>query len=114
MCLIGNMELLCMQCMGIGPRLLKRGKSHGYLQIAVGTGVYSRVMAGMAIQNTCLFINIRTPVYLCWIPQESKLGLAGQYGCFKSEVWDQGSLSSWHSDIGIANNIQELSGIVNF
>ena len=77
-------------------------------------GVYSRVIAGMAIQNTCLFINIRTPVYLCWIPQESKLGLAGQYGCFKSEVWDQGSLSSWHSDIGIPNNIQEESGIINF
>ena len=32
----------------------------------------------------------------------------------RSEVWEQGSLSSWHSDIGIANNIQELSGIVNF
>ena len=42
MCLIGNMELLCMQCMGIGPRHLTRGKSHGYLQIAVGTwGIFS-------------------------------------------------------------------------
>ena len=32
----------------------------------------------------------------------------------RSEVWDRWSFSSWHSDIGIANNIQELSGIVNF
>ena len=37
MCLIGNMELLCTLCMGIGARLSTRGKSHGFPQIAGGT-----------------------------------------------------------------------------
>ena len=32
----------------------------------------------------------------------------------RSEAWDRGSLSSWHSDIGIPNNIQEVSGILSF
>ena len=32
----------------------------------------------------------------------------------RCEEWDRGSLSSWHSDIGILNNIQVLSGIVSF
>ena len=31
----------------------------------------------------------------------------------RSEEWHRGSLSIWHSDIGIPNNIQKLSGIVN-
>ena len=31
----------------------------------------------------------------------------------RSEGWYQGSLSIWHSDIGIPNNIQKFSGIVN-
>ena len=33
---------------------------------------------------------------------------------YRSEEWHRGSLSIWHSDIGIPNNIQEESGIVNF
>ena len=32
----------------------------------------------------------------------------------RSEVWDRGSLDSWPSDLWIPNNIQEVSGIVNF
>ena len=32
----------------------------------------------------------------------------------RSEEWNRGSLSSWHSDIGIHNNIQEGSGIIKF
>ena len=37
MCLIGKTQLLRMQCRGIGPHLVARGKSHGF----------SRVMAGI-------------------------------------------------------------------
>ena len=48
-----------------------------FLKLCWETGVYSRVTAGMAIQNSCLFSDIRTPVLLRWTPQESKLGLAG-------------------------------------
>ena len=42
MCLIGKMQLLCMQCRGIGPHLLARGKSHGFSLVAAGTwGIFS-------------------------------------------------------------------------
>ena len=42
MCLIGNMEFLSMQCMGIGPHLVARGKSHGFSRVAAGTwGIFS-------------------------------------------------------------------------
>ena len=42
MCLIGNTQLLCMQCMVIGPLLLARGKSHGFSRVAAGTlGIFS-------------------------------------------------------------------------
>ena len=39
---MGNMELLCTQCRGIGPHLTARGKSHGFLRVAAGTwGIFS-------------------------------------------------------------------------
>ena len=42
MCLIGKTQLLCMQCMGIGPHLVARGKSHGFSRVAAGTwGIFS-------------------------------------------------------------------------
>ena len=34
---MGNTELLCTQCWGIGPHLAARGKSHGFSRVAVGT-----------------------------------------------------------------------------
>ena len=54
----------------------------GFLELQRVPGVYSGVAAGMTIQNSCLFSDVITPVYLRWIPQESKLGLARQYGHF--------------------------------
>ena len=43
MCLIGKTLLLCMQCRGIGPHLVARGKSHGFSRVAAGTcGIFSR------------------------------------------------------------------------
>ena len=39
MCLIGKTQLLCMQCRGIGPHLVERGKSHGFSRVAAGTWV---------------------------------------------------------------------------
>ena len=42
MCLIGKTQLLCMQCSGIGPHLVARGKSHGFSRVAAGTwGIFS-------------------------------------------------------------------------
>ena len=41
-CLIGNTDFLCMQCRGIGPLLMARGKYHGFSQVAAGTwGMFS-------------------------------------------------------------------------
>ena len=43
MCLMGNMEMLCVQCRGIRPHLVPRGMSHGISRVAVGTwGIFSR------------------------------------------------------------------------
>ena len=42
MCLIGNTELLCMQCRVIGPHLSGRRKSHGFSLVVVGSwGMFS-------------------------------------------------------------------------
>ena len=42
MCLIGKTQLLCMECRGIGPHLVARGKSHGFSRVAAGTwGIFS-------------------------------------------------------------------------
>ena len=42
MCLIGNTVLLCTQCMGFGPYLPLRGKSHGISRVAAGSwGIFS-------------------------------------------------------------------------
>ena len=37
MSLIGKTQLLCMQCRGIGPYLVARGKTHGFSRVAAGT-----------------------------------------------------------------------------
>ena len=42
MFLIGKTQLLCMQCRGIGPHLVARGKSHMFSRVAAGTwGIFS-------------------------------------------------------------------------
>ena len=62
MCLIGKTQLLCMQCRGIGPHLVARGKSHGFSRAAAGTwGIFSS-KEGMPILNSSLFNEVRTPV----------------------------------------------------
>ena len=40
--LIGKTQLLCMQCRGIRPLPVARGKSRGFSQVALGTwGIFS-------------------------------------------------------------------------
>ena len=39
MCLMGNMELLCKQCRGIGPHFPARVKSHDFSRVGAGTWV---------------------------------------------------------------------------
>ena len=49
MSLIWSTELLNTHCMGIGPHLAVRGSLMNFLLFRQAPGVYSRVMAGMAI-----------------------------------------------------------------
>ena len=60
--LIGNTELLCTQCRGIGTLLPPRAMSHGISRDAAEPGVYSRVTARMAIRNSTLLREVRTAV----------------------------------------------------
>ena len=48
MCLIGKTQLLCMQCRGIGPHLVARGKSLGFSRVAAGTSGISSSYDGNA------------------------------------------------------------------
>ena len=69
MCLIGKTQLLCMQCRGIGPHLVARGKSHGFSRVAAGTwGTFSSydgdamkpVYSSMSGSNCCFLTCIQT------------------------------------------------------
>ena len=53
-----------------------------FLDLRQAPGVYSRVTAGMAIWNSALFSEVRTPVFLWRTRREVKLFLAGKYRCF--------------------------------
>ena len=73
MCLTGIMELLCMQCSGIGPHLGTRGKSHCFSQIAAGTwgafsryggDVYSKLVFVQRYQVSCLVTSNNTAISL--------------------------------------------------
>ena len=63
--------------------ILRRGGSlMSFLELQQVPGVYSQVTVGMAIWNSGLFSEVRTPVQLWWSPQEDKLCLAGKYRRF--------------------------------
>ena len=52
-------QLLCMQCRGIGPHLVARGKSHGFSRVAAGTWDIFSSYNGDAILNGSLFSEVR-------------------------------------------------------
>ena len=62
MCLIGKTQLLCMQCCGIAPHLVARGKSHGFSRVAAGTWVIFSSYDVDATLNGSLFSEVRTLV----------------------------------------------------
>ena len=53
---------LCMQCRGIGPHLVARGKSDGFSRVAAGTWGILSSCDGEAILNGSLFSEVRTLV----------------------------------------------------
>ena len=72
MCLIGKMQLLCMQCREIGLLLAARGKSHGFSRVSAGTwvifssyggDVHSEVEFVQWSQDTCLGMTDTSAMY---------------------------------------------------
>ena len=62
MCLIRKTQLLCMQCRGIGPHLVARGKSHGFSRVAAGTWCIFSSYDRDVHSNRDLFSEVRTLV----------------------------------------------------
>ena len=53
LCLMGNTDLLCKQCRGIGPHLAGSVRLIIFLELKWEPAVCSGVTAGMALQNSC-------------------------------------------------------------
>ena len=83
-----------MQCRGIRPHFEASQKFHGYSRVAAGTWGITQVTAGVAIQNSCFFSFVRTPVYLGGTRQESPEAWQGNTDASQGEGIDLGSLSS--------------------
>ena len=86
----------------------------GFLELQQEPGVYSRVTVGMAVRNSTWFSKVRIPVLLRRTPQDAKLGWQDNTDASGGEVGDHVSLSSFHRDIGIPINFQEVSGLGTF
>ena len=70
--LVGNMEVLCKQCRGIGPHLAAKGKSHGFSRVAAGTwdiissfsgDGHSKLVFVQRCQDSCLVMRDTTGIY---------------------------------------------------
>ena len=77
-------------------------------------GVYSRVRVGVAIKNFCLFSDLGHLSRFYGHLRNLNSALQDNTENSGGEAGDRGSLSSWHSDIGIPFHFQEESGIVTF
>ena len=62
MYLIGETQLLCMQCRGIGPHLVARGMSHGFPRVVAGTWAIFSSYDEDAHSKRELVYEVRTPV----------------------------------------------------
>ena len=72
MCLIGNLELLCTLCRGIGPHLPLREMSHGFSRVAAGTwGIFtsygrdghSKLVFVQRCQDSCIVTMDNSGIY---------------------------------------------------
>ena len=72
-------ELLCKHCSGIGPHLWIGESLMFFLKLQLKCGVYSRFTMDMALQDSCLFSDVRTPLLLQGTTRDSLQSLAGQY-----------------------------------
>ena len=115
MCLIGKTQLLCMQCRGIGPHLIARGKSHGFSRVAAGTCCILSSYGGDGHLKLG-FVQRSQDSCLVYDGHLGKLNYAWHENTYTSvgEPGGQASLMIWHSYIGIPINFHQESGIVTF
>ena len=85
-----------------------------FLELRREPGVCSRVMAGVAIKN--FVCSLTSGLLSSYDVHLRDLNYAYQDNTDASggEAGDQGSLSSWNSDIGIPIRFQEEQGIITF
>ena len=104
---MGNMELLCTECRGIGTHHAASGKSHLFSRVAAGTwGTFSPYSGDGHSTPVCS----ATSGYLSSYEGNLRNLLEAWQGITdpsRSAARDQGSLSSCHSDIGIPGNFQQ-------
>ena len=85
-----------------------------FLEVRQERGVYYRVMVKIALQNSCLFTDVRI---LCSCEIHLRIFLEvwqGNRDASRGGTGDPVSLCSWYRDIGIPISFQEESGIVSF
>ena len=114
MCLMGNMELLSMQCRGIRTHFAARGKFPAFTRVAVGTwGAFSSY-GGWPLKTRVY--SVTSGLLSSYVGHFRNLHEAwqGNTDASRGEAEDQAFLSSCHSDIGIPINFQEESGIITF
>ena len=93
--------MLCTQCRGIGPHLSGSGKSHGFSRVAAGTrGMFSS-SRGVTFKN--FFYSVTSGLLSSYDGHLRNLNYVWQDNTDASggEAGDQGSLSSWNSDMRI-------------
>ena len=101
---MGKMELLFMQCRGIGPHLPDSGNSPIFSSSSGHSD--SKPVFVQRHQNSCLVtVDISQELHEAW---------QVNMDASPAESGNPESLSTSHSDIGIPINFQQESGIANF
>ena len=86
---------------GIGPHLAASGKSHGFSRVALGTwDVFVRA-GGDGASKSCMFSDIRTPVYLKGTAWDSPRGMEVKEGPLSGGVGGPRPHCNCSRDIGI-------------
>ena len=86
----------------------------GFLELPPEPVVYSRIMAGVAIKNFCLFSDVGHLSSYDGHLRNLNSALQDNTDNSGGAAGDRGLLSVCHSDIAIPSHFQEESGIVNF
>ena len=87
-----------------------------FLELHQEPGIYSHLMAGMALQKSCMFSDIRTPVYLRGTARDSPQGMEAQQGPLSRGAGDptQGSFLTATGILGFLSIFKRSQPSFNF